>query len=89
MALGAKPSGVLRLVVGEGMAIALIGTAAGLAGGYGLGRALSSIVYGVSVHDKTTFALVAAILIVVALAACVIPARRASRIDPLVALRHE
>jgi putative ABC transport system permease protein len=89
MALGAKPSGVLRLIVGEGMAIAVIGTGAGLAGGYGLGQALSSIVYGVSVHDGTTFAVVAILLATIALAACAIPARRAARIDPLVALRHD
>jgi putative ABC transport system permease protein len=89
MALGARPSGVLRLIVGEGMAIALVGTGAGLAGGYGLGQALSSIVYGVSVHDGFTFVSVAVLLIIVALVACAIPARRASRIDPLVALRQE
>jgi putative ABC transport system permease protein len=89
MALGAQPGGVLRLIIGEGMRIGLIGTVIGLAGGFGLGRALSSLVYGVSVHDATTFAAVSIVLMIVTLAACTIPARRAARVDPLVALRHD
>ncbi len=89
MALGAKPAGVLKLIVGEGLMIGSIGTGAGLLIGLALGRALSSLVYGVSVHDITTFAAVAALLMLVALAACAIPARRASRVDPLIALRQD
>jgi putative ABC transport system permease protein len=89
MALGAQPGGVLRLIIGEGMRIGLIGTAIGLAGGFGLGHVLSSLVYGVSVHDVTTFAVVSIVLMIVTLAACTIPARRAARVDPLVALRHD
>ena len=89
MALGATPRGVLRLIVGEGMKMALAGVGAGMLGGLALGRALSSLVFGVTVRDPATFAGVAVALGCVALAACVIPARRASRVDPMIALRHE
>jgi putative ABC transport system permease protein len=89
MALGSSPERVLRLVVGEGMKVALAGLIVGLLGGFALGRALSSLVYGVSVHDPLTFAAVAVVLAIVALVACMIPARRASQVDPLVALRAE
>jgi putative ABC transport system permease protein len=89
IALGAETNSVLRLVVKEGMFVALAGIAIGLLGGVAMGRALSSLVYGVSVNDPRTFAAVAFILAAVALAACVIPARRASRVDPMVALRCE
>jgi putative ABC transport system permease protein len=89
MALGATPRGVLGLVVGEGMTVVLIGVGIGVAGGLALGRAVSSFVFGVTVRDPVTFGGVAMILAIVALAACVIPARRAARIDPMIALRHE
>jgi putative ABC transport system permease protein len=89
MALGATPRGVLRLVVGEGMKVALIGIGAGLLGGLALGRTLSSLVFGVPVRDPATFIGVAVALASVALAACAIPAFRASRVDPIVALRYE
>jgi putative ABC transport system permease protein len=89
MALGATPRGVLRLIVGEGMRVGLMGIGAGLLGGLALGRALSSLVFGVLVRDPVTFLGVALTLAVVALAACVIPALRASRVDPMVALRYE
>ena len=89
MALGAQPRGILRLIVVEGMMIALAGVGTGLAGAYGFVRVLSSLVYGVSVHDMATFAGVPLVLMIVTLTACAIPARRASRVDPLVALRHE
>jgi ABC-type antimicrobial peptide transport system permease subunit len=89
MALGARPESVLRLVVGEGMTVGLMGIGVGLLGALALGQALSSLVYGVAVRDPATFAGVAVTLAVVALAACVIPALRAARVDPMVALRHE
>jgi putative ABC transport system permease protein len=89
MALGATPGGVLGIVMGEGMRVALIGIGTGLLGGLALGRAVSSLVFGVPVRDAATFALVAAALAGVACAACAVPALRASRVDPLVALRHE
>jgi len=89
MALGATPRSVLELVVGQGMKVALVGVGIGLAGGLALGRALSSLVFGVPVHDPATFGLVGVVLTGVALAACIIPARRAARVDPMVALREE
>ena len=89
MALGATPRNVLRLIVGEGMTVALIGIAIGLLGGLALGRAVSSLVFGVTVRDPATFTAVAMVLASVALAACTIPALRASRVDPVVALRYE
>jgi putative ABC transport system permease protein len=89
MALGAQPRDVLRLVVAEGMRVTLIGLCGGLLGAVVLSHAISSLVYGVKIHDPATFALVSVILGVVALGACAIPARRAARVDPMVALRYE
>ena len=89
IALGAQPGSVLRLVVREGMRVGLIGVGAGLLGALAVSRAMSSLVYGVPVRDPGTFAGVAIVLTVIALAACVIPARRAARVDPMVALRYE
>jgi ABC-type antimicrobial peptide transport system permease subunit len=87
MALGATPRCVLRLILREGMTVALIGIASGLVAGLALGRSVSSLVYGVTVNDPLTFAAVAVVLAGVALTACVIPALRASRVDPIGALR--
>jgi len=89
MALGAPRGGVLRLIVREGMAVGLAGIGIGLAGALALSRALASLVFGVPVRDPATFAVVAAALTLVALAACIIPARNASRVDPMVALRYD
>ena len=89
MALGATPRSVLQLIVSQGMKVVLIGVGIGLAGGLALGRAVSSLMFGVQVHDPATFSLVAVVLTAVALAACIIPARRAARVDPMVALREE
>lgn len=89
MALGASPRGVLRLIIGEGMKVVLIGIGSGLLGGLALARAVSSLVFGVPVRDPLTFLAVAVALAGVALAACAIPAVRASRVDPIVALRYE
>jgi len=71
------------------MKVVLVGIGIGLLGGLGLGRAVSSLVFGVPIRDPLTFAIVAAILAVVGLAACAIPASRAARVDPIVALRDE
>jgi putative ABC transport system permease protein len=89
MALGATPRSVLQLIVSQGMKVVLIGVGTGLAGGLALGRAVSSLMFGVQVHDPATFSVVAVVLTSVALAACIIPARRAARVDPMVALREE
>lgn len=89
IALGAQPGSVLRLVVSEGMKVGLVGIAVGLVGALLAGRALSTIVYDVPVRDPATFASAAIALMVVVLAACFLPARRAAKVDPLVALRYE
>jgi putative ABC transport system permease protein len=89
IALGAQPRRVLRLVVSEGMKVALVGIGSGLLGALAVGKAISSLVYGVAVRDPSIFTGVAVVLTIVALAACFIPARRAARVDPMVALRYE
>ncbi|MDE3181262.1 MAG: ABC transporter permease [Acidobacteriota bacterium] len=89
MALGAQKRDVLRLAVGQGMILALAGVGIGIAGALGLMRFLSSMLFGVKPTDPLTFIAVSLILIVVALLACYIPARRAANVDPMVALRHE
>jgi putative ABC transport system permease protein len=89
MALGAPRSGVLGAIVREGMAVSLAGVGVGLVAAFAFSRALESLVFGVRVHDPITFAGVAVVLSVVALLACVLPALRASRVDPIVALRQD
>src|SRR4051812_2608846 len=89
MALGAPRGQVLRLIVREGMTVGAIGIAAGIAGAFALSRVLASLVFDVQVRDPLTYAAVAAVLALVALAACVIPARNASRVDPMIALRYD
>jgi len=87
--LGARPGNIIGLVVRQGMQLAGIGIAAGLAGALGLTRVMNSLLFGVSTTDALTFAAVPALLTAVAFAATVIPAWRATRVDPMVALREE
>ncbi len=89
MALGAQRSDVLKIVLGEAASLAVIGVVIGLVAAAGLTRLMAKIIYGVSSTDPLTFSLVAVVLTLVALAACYIPARRAMRVDPMVALRYE
>jgi putative ABC transport system permease protein len=89
MSLGAQPAQVLRLVMGQGARMALVGIALGAAAALGLTRLMRSLLFGVSAADPLTFAAVAILLVAVALAACYVPARRAMRVDPMTALRHE
>lgn len=89
MALGARSLDVVKLVIGQGMLVALAGVAIGIAGAFGLTRLMSSLLFSVSATDPLTFAGIAVLVAVVALLSCYVPARRASRVDPAVALRHE
>jgi ABC-type antimicrobial peptide transport system permease subunit len=89
IALGARPVQVMRWIMREGARMALIGVAFGLAAALALTRLMASLLYGVSTTDPLTFAGVAILLMGVALVACYVPAWRAMRVDPIVALRHE
>jgi putative ABC transport system permease protein len=89
MALGAEPAGILRLVLGQGMKLAGIGAAIGFAASVGISRWLRSELFHVSALDPLTFAIMAAILVLAAGLASYIPARRATKVDPMVALRYE
>jgi len=89
VALGAQSRDVLGMILGQGMRTILIGVVIGLAGALALTRAISSLLFGVTATDPITFAAVIALLIVTALLACYIPARRATKVDPMVALRYE
>jgi putative ABC transport system permease protein len=89
MALGASPSDILRMVLKQGLVLAVAGVAIGIAAAFGLMRLLRTLLFEVSTNDVATFALVSGALFVVALLACYIPARRATKVDPLVALRYE
>jgi len=89
MALGAQVGDVLKLVLTHGLKLTMIGAAIGLVGAYLATRAITSVLYGVSATDPLTFGLVSVLLIGVALVACYVPARRAMKVDPLVALRSE
>jgi predicted permease len=89
MALGAQPGDVMRLVLGQGAKMVLLGVIIGIAASLGLTRLMANQLFGVTSHDPLTFAAVALLLTVVALLACYVPARRAVRVDPLIALRYE
>jgi putative ABC transport system permease protein len=89
MALGARRADVLRLVVRQGMTMTLIGLALGLVGAFSISRVLRGLLHGVSPTDPLTFVAVSIVLLVVALLACLVPARRATRVDPIIALRTE
>ncbi len=89
MALGAHPRDVLRLILGEGLKLVLAGVVLGIIAALAMTRLLSTLIYGVSATDPLIFLSVVTLLVAVALAACFIPARRAMRVDPIVALRYE
>jgi ABC-type antimicrobial peptide transport system permease subunit len=89
MALGAGSGQVVRLVLGQGLGMAVLGIGVGVAGAFGLARLTTSLLYGVSPADPATFAAVAGVIALVAVAACLVPTRRATRVDPLAAIRME
>ena len=89
MALGARAFDVLRLVVRNGATLALIGIAIGLTGAFAVTRLMTRLLFGVTPTDWMTYAVVSGLIFLVAILACYIPARRAAKVDPMVALRYE
>ena len=89
VALGARPRDVLAMVLGQGLRTVLVGVVLGVAGSLALTRAIQSLLFGITATDPLTFIAVILLLVTVALLACYIPARRAAKVDPMVALRYE
>jgi len=89
MALGARPADVLRMILTEGLKLVAVGVALGIAAALLLTRLLEGMIYGVSMRDPLIFVVVNLLLVTVSLSACYVPARRAMRVDPLIALRYE
>src|SRR5689334_24799350 len=88
MALGARRADVLKLVVRQGMLLTIVGVIVGLLGAFGLTRVMSSLMFGVTTKDPITFVAVSLLLVAVAFIACFVPAHRATKVDPLTALRY-
>jgi putative ABC transport system permease protein len=89
MAIGARPSDILKMVLLQNLALVAIGTVAGLLGALALTRILEGLLFGVKATDSSTFAMVAGVLVTAAMSACLIPASRAAKVDPIVALRAD
>jgi putative ABC transport system permease protein len=89
ISMGAQPGDVLRLILGQGLSLGLFGVAAGAAGAFALTRLIRGLLFGISAFDPVTFGAMAAVLLGVVVLASYVPARRATKVDPMVALRYE
>jgi putative ABC transport system permease protein len=89
MALGARPALILKLILGRGLFLIVIGVVIGLIASFGITRFMSTMLFGVTATDPLTFVLIVLVLALVALLACLVPAQRAMRVNPIVVLRYE